>query len=381
MIRIIHVINDLQTGGAESVLMRLLASADRSRFDMSVVSLTGDGPIGESIRRSGGSVECLGMSIDRPNPFAVLKLARLLRKAQPHIVQTWLQQSDLVGGIAARIAGIRDVFWNIRHSTLHPKLVKRRTRIVTKLCALLSPVIPTLVVCCSQSARREQIKMGYVPGKMKVIMNGICVNTFRPDPEARAVVRGELGVSGGAVLFGTAGRFHPQKDFRNLVKAAGQVLSAYPDAFFVLCGQGLNNDNSELKEWIVASGAKDKFRLLDRQDDIPRFMSALDVFISAACFGEGFPNVVAEAMSCGVPCVVTDVGDSGLIVGDTGRIVKAERPDLLAAACLALARAGHMERERLGCDAHVRISNEFSLRRMVDSYQQLYTEAVTKVWA
>jgi glycosyltransferase involved in cell wall biosynthesis len=341
---------------------------------MNVISLAADGPIGEQMRKNGTRVRCLGMSIERPNPVAVLRLARMLSAERPHIVQTWLQQSDLVGGMAARIAGVNSVLWNIRHSTLHPTFVRPRTRAVSKLCALLSRVLPTQVVCCSQSARDEQIKMGYVARKMTVIMNGISVENFHPDAEARTAIRKELGISERTVLFGTAGRFHAQKDYRNLIKAAGQVLSMHADGVFALCGDGVNENNQELKAWIAASGKKENFRLLGRRADMPQFMAALDICVSASCFGEGFPNVVAEAMSCGVPCVVTDVGDSAFIVGQTGKVVAPERPDLLARACLDILLDGAEKRAWLGKQARTRITGQFSLSRMVESYEQLYME-------
>ncbi len=378
MIRVVHIINNLQTGGAESVLLRFLANFDRSRFDMDVISLVGDGPIGEQMRKNGTRVRCLGMSIERPNPVAVLRLARMLYAERPHIVQTWLQQSDLVGGIAARLAGVNSVLWNIRHSTLHHKFVKRRTRAVSELCALLSPFLPTRVVCCSKSARDEQIKLGYSTRKMTVIMNGINVETFRPDAEARASLRNELGMSDGTILFGTAGRFHPQKDYGNLIKAARQVLAAHADSMFVLCGDGIDEDNQELKAWIAASGKKEKFHLLGRRADMPRFMAALDVCVSASCFGEGFPNVIAEAMSCGIPCAVTNVGDSAFIVGETGKVVAPERPDLLARACIDLLD-GAEKRASLGAQARNRITAQFSLNRMIESYQHLYMQTVANV--
>jgi glycosyltransferase involved in cell wall biosynthesis len=373
MIKVVHIINGLETGGAELVLLRLLLNADRSRFEMNVISLTGDGPIGELMRRSGIRVHFLGMSVGFPNPLAVLRLAQLLRRERPDIVQTWLQQSDLVGSLAGHIAGVGVILWNIRHSTLHPKFIKRRTRIVSRVCAMLSPILPHSVVCCSESARDEQLKLGYCRKKMVVIPNGVSAKKFRPDSAARTVIRHELGIPEQAILFGTAGRYHPQKDYPHLVKAASEIIAHRSDAVFALCGDNVTESNDELKRLIDATGHAGRFRLLGRRDDMPGFMAALDVCISASCFGEGFPNVVAEAMSSAVPCVVTDVGDSALIVGETGKVVPPERPDLLAHACLQLAQAGREERARLGSEARTRITEHFSLTRMVSRYEDLYS--------
>jgi glycosyltransferase involved in cell wall biosynthesis len=344
---------------------------------MEVVSLTGGGPVADRIRDAGIRVHTLDMHTKLPDPVAVFRLIRLLRKEKPHLVQTWLQQSDLVGGIATAIAGTGPVLWNIRHSTMHPVFIKRRTRVITRLCAWLSPYLPTRIVCCSESSRQEQLKLGYVSQKMVVIPNGVDTHTYRPDARARDELRDALNLPAGALLFGAAGRFHPQKDYPNLLRAAAAIAKAHGNVHFAFCGDDITMQNPQLAEFVRKSGCSERFHLLGRRDDMPRFMSALDVFVSAACFGEGFPNVVSEAMACGVPCVVTDIGDSARIVGETGRVVKAGEPMAIAGACLDLANGGLDLIRRLGDEARCRVQREFSLPLMVTRYQNLYTNTVS----
>lgn len=377
MIKVLHIINGLSTGGAELALFRLVANADQSVFDMQVVSLTGGGPVADRIRDAGIRVHTLDMHPKLPDPVAVFRLIRLLRKERPHLVQTWLQQSDLVGGIAAAIAGTGPVLWNIRHSTMHPVFIKRRTRAVTRLCAWLSPYLPTRIVCCSESSRQEQLKLGYVSRKMVVIPNGVNTETYRPDDRARNELRDALNLPSGALLFGAAGRFHPQKDYPNLLRAAAAIAEAHSNIYFAFCGDDITMQNPQLAQWVRKTGFSERFHFLGRRDDMPRFMSALDVFVSAACFGEGFPNVVSEAMACGVPCVVTDIGDSARIVGETGRVVKAGEPMEIAGACLEFANGGLDLISRLGDEARRRIQRKFSLPLMVTRYQDLYISTVS----
>jgi glycosyltransferase involved in cell wall biosynthesis len=373
VIKVLHIINGLSTGGAELALFRLVAAANRSRFEMQVVSLTDGGPVANKIREAGVRVHALSMHARRPSPLAVLRLIRLLRNERPDLVQTWLQQSDLVGGIAAAAARTGPVLWNIRHSTMHPVFIKRRTRAVSRLCAWLSPYLPASIVCCSESSRQEQVKLGYMPRKMVVIPNGVDTEIYQPDGRARDELRKSLHLPPDALLFGAAGRFHPQKDYPNLTRAAGALAKAHGKIHFVFCGDGVTMGNAQLAEHIRATRVAERFHLLGRRDDMPRFMQALDVFVSAACFGEGFPNVVSEAMACRVPCVVTDIGDSARIVGDTGRVVIAGEPMALAGACLELADGGPELIRHLGERARRRIQQEFSLSLMVERYQDLYT--------
>ena len=371
LVRVVHIINGLRTGGAELTLFRLISEADRSTFDMQVISLLGDGPVGAKLRQANVPVECWNLSSSRPNPYALIQLARSLRFKRPDVVQTWLPHSDLLGGIAAKLAGIGPVVWNVRYSTLHAQYIKWQTRTTARACALLSPLVPAKVVCCSESSKSEQLKLGYYSDKMIVIPNGVDTALFRPDVLMRHELRHELRIQQKAVVIGASGRFHPQKDYQTFVRAAAIIAHGCPDAEFVICGDGITSHNSQLEAWVRDSGCPTKFHLLARRDDMPRFMAGLDLFVSSARFGEGFPNVVSEAMACGVPCVVTNVGDSALIVGETGRVVPIENPDALARACLAMLGDTAALRQR-GLRARDRIAQDFSLVRMVKSYEQLY---------
>lgn len=377
-IKVVHIINTLGVGGAELALVRLLTEADRAAFDMRVIALVHDKPLGEKLREAGIPVHCLGLSKKSMNGSAVWRLTRLLREEKPDVVQTWLQHSDLLGGIAAKLAGVGPVLWNIRHSTLHPILTKRRTRFVSGLCALLSAYVPAKILCCSESSREEQVKVGYAARKMVVIPNGVNTSLFKPDPEAYRAVRNEIGIPMDALVFGAAGRFHPAKDHFNLVRAAGEIAKQNNKAHFVFCGERVDTKNPELRAWVLETGFEDRFHLLGSRDDLQRVMAALDVFISSSCFSEGFPNVVCEAMACGVPCVVTDVGDSAHIVGATGRVVPPQQPSVTARCALELCNGQSGLLRNSGLEAQLRILENFTIERMISRYQDVYTQTVSR---
>ena len=217
--------------------------------------------------------------------------------------------------------------------------------------------------------------LGYDPEKMVVIPNGFDLDLFKPDLEGGASIRQELGIPEDTMLIGLAGRFDPQKDHHNFIKAAALLPKEILNVQFLLCGDDITWGNRELAQWIDEAGLHRCFHLLGRRNDISRIMTALDI-ASSSSYGEGFPNVVGEAMACGTPCVVTDVGDSALIVGDTGIVVPPGDPDALALAWKELNEIGKDKRRELGCDARLRIRENFSLPSVVKQYEDLYKYVV-----
>jgi glycosyltransferase involved in cell wall biosynthesis len=372
VIRLVHVITDLDTGGAEMALHKLLSRLDRSRFDPVVVSLTDIGPVGKRITSLGVPVEALGMRRGIPDPLAVPRLARRLKDLRPQVVQTWMYHADLIGGLASRLAGGAPIAWNIRHSDLPRGSARRLTLWTARVCAVLSRGLPRKIVCCSEASREVHVRLGYAPEKMVVIPNGFDLGLFRPDPVARLSVRKELGIPDGAPLVGLVARFHPQKDHRTFVRAAGLLRASLPGPHFLLCGERVDWDNDQLARWIDAAGGREGWHLLGLRTDVPRLVAALDVSVSSSFSGEGFPNVIGEAMAAGVPCVVTDVGDSAQIVGQTGTVVQPRDPGALAGACERLLGMAEAERGDLGLAARRRVVESYDLEEIVRRYEDLY---------
>lgn len=373
-IRVCHIITSLDTGGAEMMLFKLLSQHDRSRFAVHAISLLPMGEIGKRIAALEIPVCTLDMPRGVPSPAAVLRLKRWLREIQPDVVQTWMYHADLMGGLAARLAGYRNVLWNIRHSTFDPGTTKRTTLLTARLCARLSRRLPKRILCCSTVARESHTAIGYAGERFTVIPNGFDLQLFRPCPEARSEVRCELGLPTNAPLIGLVARWHPQKDHETFVRAAGNLHRSGLPAHFVLCGSGMDAENGDLNGWIAEEGLQSYFHLLGRRDDMPRLTAAFDLAASSSAFGEAFPNVLGEAMACGVPCAATDVGDSAFIVGDTGRIVRPRDPEALAKAWQEVLCMSGEERRELGARARCRVQAEFNLPEIVSRYENLYEE-------
>ena len=379
-ISVLYLISSLTVGGAEMMLYRLLSRLDRTRFRAQVISMIDldRGPLSEKIHALGVPLRSLGMRPGRPNPVAALRLARWLRNDRPDVLSTWMYHADLIGGLAAKLAGGIPVAWGIRHSDFSREGNRWLTIQTMKACARMSHWLPTRIICNSVASRDAHAAAGYGIEKMIVIPNGLDLTAFKPDPVARESVRKELGIPEGALLIGLVGRFHPHKDHRNFAEAAGLFCRQRPDAYFLLCGDEVTWDNAQLVRWIEQAGVAQHCRLLGRRDDVARLTSAFDISASSS-FGESFPNVLLEAMSCGVPCAATDVGDSALIVGETGRVVPAKDPPALAGAWQALADLDDKSRTQLGLAARQRIKEHFDLPNIVARYENLYEELASGV--
>jgi glycosyltransferase involved in cell wall biosynthesis len=372
-VRITFVITGLGTGGAEMMLLKLLQHGPLLRGGR-VIALQCGGELAGRFKHLGQRVDCLSMKAGVPNPLAIWRLVKFLRNDRPDVVSTWMYHADVVGGLAARIAGI-PVVWGIRNSTLGTS-TKFTTRAMVWLAAHLSKSVPTRIISCSEEARAVHEQIGYAKDRFRVIPNGFDLGRFRPCDEARSSVRSELGLRTGTPLVGHFARLDPQKNHLGFLDAARRVLEQRADAHFLLVGEGVVPGNAEFARAIDASDLRGSVSLLGRRDDVPRLMAALDVLVSSSSFGEAFPNVLGEAMACEVPCVTTDVGDSSMIVADTGIVVAVDDMAGLADAVLCLLSMPLEERRTLGQRARRRVEAEFSIQSVVSRYQTVFAEAV-----
>ena len=372
MRRITHIITGLNIGGAETMLYRLLSSMDSKEFSFEVISLTDIGLIGKKIQKLGIPVRALGMRSGVPNPISLFRLAYWLRKSSPDIIQTWMYHADFMGGLAAKLSGISaPVIWGIRQTKLVPSM-KRSTRFIARISAYLSYVIPKRIISCAKAAKSAHVALGYNEEKIVVIPNGIDLNIFKPDNSARNFVRSELGISHKTLLIGLIARFEPQKDQETFIKAAG-FFNRSPNINFILCGRDIHWQNKLLIKWIKEADIERRVHLLGNRDDIPNIVASLDI-ATLSSYQEGFPNVVLEAMACGVPCVVTDVGDASLIVGDTGIVVRPRNPKELAEGWEHILNMSAKQRSSLGMEARKRIQENYSIERIVEKYKDFYKQ-------
>lgn len=373
MLHVLHVITGLEVGGAEMTLARLVASLDRARFRHTVVSLSPDGALATEIAAAGVPVHRLGMRRGFGSALAgIWKLRRRLRATRPDLVQTWLYHADFVGLLAARLAGMRPVVWNLRCADMDLSRYAATTRLLVRLLARLS-AMPDAVIVNAEAGRRWHERLGYRPRRWAVIPNGFDVDRFRPDAAARAAFRRDLGIADNVPVIGTVARFDPMKDPGTFLRAAAILGRMRADAHFVMIGRGLDAANPALAADAQAAGLGPRLHLLGERRDVAALLSGFDLF-ALTSFSEGFPNVLGEAMAAGLACVATDVGDARLLLGDCGRIVPRADAQAMAAAWGGLIAAGPAARAALGDKARARIAADFTPAAATAAYERLYAE-------
>jgi glycosyltransferase involved in cell wall biosynthesis len=372
---IVHIITGLGDGGAEAVLFRL-CTADTGHRHL-VISLGDLGKYGPLLQERDISVTAMRMPRGRVTLSGLWLMWRKLRKLRPDAIQTWMYHANLLGGIVARLAGYPNVIWGIHHTTLDPRHHPRVTIMVAQLCARLSRLVPRHIICCAEQSRTIHARLGYDSSRMRVVPNGYDLTIFRPDPTARAALRAELDLDPAAPVIGFVARFDPQKDHGNLLAALSLLKrrGLYPTC--LLIGSGMTEGNGVLTDLIDRLGIKNQVRFLGRRSDIPAVMNALDLHVMSS-LGEAFPNVLAQAMACGTPCVSTDVGDAASIIGDTGWIVPAQDAVSLAEAITkALSEIGGPSWQARRVTAYQRVESLFSIERMAEGYHTIWFSAPT----
>ncbi len=373
--KVLHVIVGLNVGGAEMMLKRLIEShRDNPEYRHVVVSLTDKGILGAQFQSKGVEVYSLGMRSSFDIPLVIWRLVRLIHVIRPDIVQTWMYHSDLIAGLVAKIVGNRPVIWGIRTTDI--RACSRSTNIVRWLCARLSSWLPSVIVCAAEASKRSHIAVGYDASKMVVVPNGYDFSWLQASAVERLTLREQVGFSQDDVVLGCLGRFHADKDQENFVRAARLLAPRFPKLRFLMVGRGLNWDNPLLAGWIDQTGFKERFVLLGERKDVPQCLASLDIFCLHSRT-EGFPNVLAEAMAMGLPCVTTDVGDAAVLLADTGVVVPKEDSAALAKGVEQLLVLTLDARIALGLKAKARVVAEFSIERARERFEAVYRDVLS----
>lgn len=368
--RIVHVVTDLDVGGAEMVLYRLLRETRAPESEVHVVSLRGDGEVGRMIRELGVSVHPLDIGPGVRQLAGIRRMKELLRGLKPSLVQTWMYHSDLIGGLAARRLRI-PVVWGVHAGPPPGGLKGVWMRVALRSFGVLSRFIPTRIVCCSQESLDVHRRFGYRVRKMKVVPNG-----FEPATADRASARSwimkELNVPQAESIIIRVGRFHPQKDYPTMLDAFRRVLESGITAHLVLVGEGLDPTNAFFHGVLRDPAVGRRIHLLGPRKDVFRLVGGSDVAVSSSSFGEALPLVLGEAMSVGTPVVATDVGDALPLIGDQQRVTPRGDPRALATALVRVLSLGPTERDELGESDRRRVMELYSIGSMVRGYLDLY---------
>jgi glycosyltransferase involved in cell wall biosynthesis len=370
-LRLLVVASGLGTGGAEAMLLKLLPRLADHGIASAVVSLRDRGALGAPLAAGGIPVRALGLP-GPAAPFATAGVALWLRRWRPDLIQGWMYHGNLGALFAARAApaSLLPVVFGVRQSLSDLAREKPATRRVIRLGARCSGRAAAIVYN-AQLARTQHEGSGYAAQHGVVLGNGFDTELFRPDAGAGARLRDELGIEASARLVGLVARWHPVKDHATFLAAAVLIARAVPATRFVLAGTGIDDANRQLRAVIAPTGLADRLHLLGERHDLARIYPALDV-LALSSVAEAFPNVLGEAMSCGVPCATTAVGDAAAIIGDCGRVVPVGDPAALAAAVIDLLSLPAPAHGAMAAAARRRVVERFGIRAIAAQYAALY---------
>ncbi len=372
MISVLHIITGLKIGGAENALYRLVTNFEKENYTHRVISLTSGGTLLKQFEEA--KVEVTQFDFKK-NPFKQFwKLSIYIKSIKPDIVNTWMYHANIIGGIAARFAGIKKIIWGLRTTDAN-KGSKIFTKVIRRIGGFLSYLIPKIIICVADAAKQSHIKIGYSAKKMIIINNGFDIYDLKFREKSRQNFRKELGYKPNHVVVGSVGRFNKAKDHRNFIKAAGIAAKKNSNIRFLIIGKGISKKNKELFDWIKTENIQKKVNLIEERMDISNCLSSMDVFCLHSS-REGFPNALAEAMLVGLPCVSTNVGDVDLLLNDIGIVVKKEDSFSLAQGILKLVLLNHEEKEAIASRSRKKICDNFSIKAICNQYESAYSSVL-----
>lgn len=368
--RLVLLIRSLDIGGAERQLVTLAKGLNRKAFDVAVVCLYSGGELGQELRDAGVPVISLEKKGRWDIPLFFWRLLKELRSLQPDILHSYLMVQNLIAVLVKPALPKTRIVWGVRASDMDARQFNDwLTGLSRRLEALLSR-FANLIIFNSYAGKDYHLSLGFAASRTAVISNGIDTERFSPDKKSGSRVRALWQVPEGSFLVGVVGRLDPMKDHPTFLRAAEIFAQARPDARFICIGGGPEAYMGELRMLARALGLAEKviwpgfiFH------EMPAAYNALDICCSSS-YSEGTPNVVAEAMACGVPCVVTDVGDSRQIVGETGIVVPPKNPEALAAGWAQMARR-IVEDPQLCDSVRERIKSRLSLPALVQNTSEV----------
>lgn len=373
--KILHIITGLGDGGAEHTLFKICKYDDINKHI--VISLKSPEKYFLLLKNIGVDVYCLNLKFY--SVFKFFLLIKLIRFLNPDIVQTWLVHADFIGGIAARLSGVKKIIWNVRYSNLEFGKTKIITILIIKILAKLSFIIPQSIIIVSKRAIKIYENEGYDKKKFIFIPNGYDLSILKPNEFEKISFKKNNNIPTNIPLIGNVARYDPKKDHLNLLKALLTIQSKKINFHCILVGTGIDKNNLKLVQEIKKLNLSNHIKLMGQNDNIYTVMNGLDIYVQSSSYGEGFPNVVAESMACGTPCVVTDVGDASFIVGKTGWIAKPNDHIKLAIEIeKAILENGSKKSLQRSKESRLRIENNFDIYKMTSKYNELWSDVYNK---
>lgn len=360
-----HIIPSLKTGGAERMLVRLLSNTSVGDQHM-VICMQYGGQQAKELIGLGVDVHTVGLNI--------WSLLKFFKKNHSDVYIGWMYYGNLLATLFGWLFS-KPVIWNIRHSVENIRVEKLTLRLAIRMCAILSHS-PQKIIYNSRIAVSQHAVLGFELGQSVVLPNGVDTSIFKASKTTRIDFRKEFGLSSKTLVIGHLARFHPMKDHIRFLRAAKYIVNYFPNSYFVLAGRGVDSKNLQLVDEIERLNITNKVSLTGERDDIANFLSSLDLLIVSSAWGEAFPNVLIEAMSCEVPVITTNVGDAAYIVADPSRVVPTKNHIQLAQAAVDFLSHNYKTRRIVGKINRNRVIEFYNIDKIKASYQSIWSAVI-----
>lgn len=370
MTKIVHIITSLDAHGAQGFLLKLCKWQKSLNWKVHVITLKPGGALNANFQEAGIPVLELnfrGLSVF--HEFS--KLFKNLSTEGYDIIQTWLYHADFLGGIAAKLSTDAPVFWSVRHSELSIKKDKLATIVLSRVLAICSRFVPQKIFFNSTAALTAHKRMGFSRDKLIYIPNGyqVCLESNASLIAGQSTARRELQIADDAFVVLCVGRWHPVKNFSSVLNAMGDFASYMPNARLVLVGDDMTLSNAKIGDLVKKNNLQGVVLAVGRTCELSTYYQAADVLVNPS-FSESFPNVVAEAMERGTLCIVTDIGASKEIVGNTGKVLDSpETSDILTALKAVSVDTNFLKARK---ERQAQIAMNFEIEAILSRYQKEY---------
>ena len=373
MKKIVHIISGLKSGGAERSLFNVCNSNISDYFIQSVICLGDKAIYGDKLEELGVEVYYLNFK-NNNKLFAFINFKNIIKKISPDIVQGWMTHGNFASVLAYFIlSGRPSLFWNIRQTVYKLKHEYILTRFLFLINILLSR-IPNGIISNAKISIKQLVKFGYKNDSFILIPNGFDTNYWKPDHNLRQIERNKLKFNENDFVLGYVGRYHPLKNIKFLLESFHKLSQQNSKIKLVIVGQNLNNYNIDEKS-IIDMNPQNQILIIDNTEDVKKYYNIFDLLILCSAWGEGFPNVLGEAMSSELCCIATPVGDTPDILEDVGYLVPLDDVDFLIEK-VKNCMDNPEELNKLGRKARIKILNQYSMEKTINSYLNIYLNSL-----
>ena len=315
--KLLFVTTGLNIGGAERAMHTIINNGLSERYVIKIISLRDIGHYGEKFESDGIEVCCLNLQNPLNLFLSLLKAFNFAREFEPDLIQGWMYHGNIFSLLFGRVTRAKPkVYWGIRQTLYDIRKEKVLTQLIIRLQAKLS-LFADGIIYNSKKSQSQHESIGFSKKNSIYIPNGFDLSIWKPDAEKRKALRKELEIPDNSFVIGYIGRFHQMKNIELLFEVMESVLSENTNSIFLVVGENTDRENLKLKSFYDRLPPQQVVSLGVRVD-IPAVVQCIDLLCLTSAWGEGFPNVIGEAMATGIPCVATDIGDSALVIGETG---------------------------------------------------------------